>query len=266
MTAASSRPRTGRALFADLVRSEWTKLCSLRSTWWTLLIAAALGIVLGALFMPGYPNAVATEKHIPPAQYSLSSFFVAQLAIVVLGVLAITGEYATGSIRATFAAAPQRRAVLAAKAVVLAPVTAVVGTLSAFGAFFVGQASLADPSIAAHITDPGVVRSIFGVPLYLTVLSLLSLALATLIRRTVPAIAAVVGLVFILSGIADALPTSWYDAIAEYLPCFAGEAVIGPNRFTPDHLLPPWVGFGVFCAYTAVALAAATVMITRFDT
>jgi len=259
-------PQTGRPVLPDLVRSEWTKLTSVRSTWWTLLNTAALGIVFGALFMRGYPNAVVAEKHIPPAQYSLSSFFVAQLAVVVLGVLAVTGEYATGSIRATFAAAPQRRAVLAAKAVVLAPVIAVVSTLSAFATFFIGQASLSNPSIAAHITDPGVVLSIFGVPLYLTVLSLLSLALATMIRRTVPAIAAAVGLIFILSGVADALPESWYNAIADYLPCFAGEAVIGPNRFTPAQLLPPWVGFGIFCAYTAVALTAAAIMITRQDT
>src|SRR5438477_9259416 len=122
------RPSPTRALFPDLVRSEWTKLRSLRSTYWALLATAGLAIVFGALMMLGYSTAP-DANGIPTAQYSLSSFFVAQLAIIVLGVLTITGEYATGSIRATFAAAPQRRAVLAAKAAVLVPVVAATGTV-----------------------------------------------------------------------------------------------------------------------------------------
>jgi ABC-type transport system involved in multi-copper enzyme maturation permease subunit len=192
---------------------------------------------------------------------------VAQLAVGVLGVVAITSEYQTGSIRATFAAVPQRRAVLAAKAVVVATVTALVGTASALAAFLVGQAVLAHKGLQAHLGDPGALRAVVGAGLYLAVLSLLALGLGTLVRSTAGAVAAVVGLVFVLPGLVGALPASWEDAITPFLPSDAGQALIGQTKFAPQglHLLSPWVGLAVVCGYAAVALGAATVLVSRRD-
>lgn len=133
-----------------------------------------------------------------PAAYSLSGFFLAQLAVGVLGVLAITGEYQTGSIQATLAATPQRQAVLAAKAVVAGAVTALVGIAASLAAFLVDQAILAHKGLQAHLGDPRVARAVLGAGLYLAALALLALGVGTLVRSTVGATAVVVGLVFIL--------------------------------------------------------------------
>jgi ABC-2 type transport system permease protein len=266
-----SRPRASRPLGPELVRAEWTKLRTVRSTWWTLLLAAAAMVGLGALFTARYGIggiSPADKASFNPTAYSLSGFFLAQLAVGVLGVLAITSEYATGSIRATFAATPQRRAVLAAKAVVVGTSTALVGIVSAFAAFLVGQAILAPKGLQAHLGNPGVARSVLGVGLYLAVLGLLALGLGTLIRSTAGAIATVVGLVYVLPGIVGALPSSWENTISPYLPSDAGQALIGRTKFAPSglHLLPPWVGLVVVCAYAAAALLAGAVSLSRRDT
>jgi ABC-2 type transport system permease protein len=264
------RPQAARPLGPDLVRAEWTKLRTVRSTWWTLLLTAAGMVGLGALFAARYGIAgisPADKASFDPAAYSLSGFFLAQLAVGVLGVLAITSEYATGSIRATFAATPQRRAVLAAKAVVVGTITALVGIVSSVAAFVVGQAVLANKGLQAHLGDPGVARSVLGAGLYLAVLGLVALGIGTLIRSTIGATAVVVGLVFILPGVVGALPSSWETVVTPYLPSNAGQALIGRTKFAPSgpHLLSPWVGFAVVCAYAAAALIAGAVLLNHQD-
>jgi ABC-type transport system involved in multi-copper enzyme maturation permease subunit len=255
----------------DFARSEWIKLCTVRSTYWTLLAAAVgmvgFGALLSAAYARHYPSTgPAARAAFDPAAYSLSGFFLAQLAIAVLGVVVMTSEYATGSISSTLAAAPQRGTVLAAKAAVFGAVAAATGTGSAFAAFFTGQAIMAQKGIEAHIGGPGVIRSVTGAGLYLAVLGLLALGLGTLIRRTAGAVAAVVGLVVVLPVLVQGLPPAWQAAITRYLPSAAGQAIIGHTKFTPPgHLLSPWAGFALFCAYTAAALTAAAVGLNRRD-
>ncbi len=263
------RPQASRPLAPDLVRAEWTKLRTVRSTWWALLLTAVGMVGLGALFCARYGIgglSPADRAGFDPAAYSLSGFFLAQLAVGVLGVLAITSEYASRSIRATFAGAPQRRAVLGAKAVVVGTITGLVGIVSSYAVFVVGHAVLANRGLQAHLGDPGVLRSVLGAGLYLAVLGLLALGLGTLIRSTVGATAIVVGLVFILPGIVGALPSSWERAVTPLLPSDAGQALIGRTKFAPQglHLLSPWAGFAVVCAYAA-ALVAAAVFLSRWD-
>jgi ABC-2 type transport system permease protein len=265
-TAHGSSP--SRRMFPDVVRSEWTKLRSVRSTYWTLVVAAAAAIGLSALISSIYVNRYdglsAIEKAtFNPTAFSLNGLFFAQLAIAVLGVLVITGEYSTGMIRSTFAAVPQRRTVLAAKAAIFGAVTLVVGTVSCFIAFFVGQAILSAKGIEAHIGDPGVLRSVFGAGLYLSVLGLLALGLGALIRHSAGAIAAVFGLLFVLPGVVATLPSSWSNAIEKYLPSNAGQAIFRTIR--DRSTLSPWVGFGVFCLYAAAVLVGAAVALTRRD-
>ncbi|MEA2589607.1 MAG: type transport system permease protein [Actinomycetota bacterium] len=267
--ASLARPDTTRPLVPDVVRSEWTKLRSVRSTYWTLLAAAAamvgLAGLLSAVYVNRYDTLSAAEKaRFHPVVFSLNGLFLAQLAIGVLGVLVITAEYTTGSIRSTLAAVPQRATVLAAKAAVFSAVTATVGIAASFGAFFVGQAILSGKGIGANIGDPGALRAVVGAGLYLAVLGLLALGLGTLIRRTAGAIAAVFGLIFVLPGIVAALPSSWNTAISPYLPSNAGQAILGAGRGGAA-ALSPWVGFGVFCAYAAAALVASVIMLARRD-
>jgi hypothetical protein len=166
-------------------------------------------------------------------------------------------------IRATFAAVPQRRSVLAAKAAVLAAATAVAGLVSSFAAFFVGQAILSSKHIEAHIGDPHVLRAVIGAGLYIPVLALLALGIGALIRRSAGAIAAIFGLIFVLPGLVLALPSSWSNAISKYLPSNAGEAIFRTIR--DRSTLSPWVGFALFCGYAAAALVAAGVVLNRRD-
>lgn len=265
-----ARPDSTRPLFSDVLRSEWVKLRSVRSTYWTLLTTAVGMVGLGAIFCATYVarydhQSVIDRLTFNPTAQSLGGFFVVQLAVGVLGVLVMASEYSTGSVRSTFAAVPQRRMVLAAKAVVFTSVTAVVGIVSSFAAFFVGQAILSGKGVEAHLGDPGVLRSVFGAGLYLAVVGLLSLGLGTLLRRTAGAIAAVTGLLLVLPGLVGALPSSWQNTIDPYLPSYAGMAILGPSRMGPNHILSPWAGMGVFAAYAAAALVGGAVLLRRRD-
>jgi ABC-2 type transport system permease protein len=259
-----------RSIVPDVLRSEWTKLRSVRSTYWTLLVAAASTIGLSALLCSVYINrydglSALDKATFNPTAFSLNGLFLAQLAVGVLGVLVITSEYSTGMIRSTFAAVPQRRTVLGAKAAVFAAVTLVVGVVSCFAAFFVGQAILSAKGIEAHIGDPGVLRSVVGAGVYLSVLGLLALGIGTLIRHSAGAIAALFGLIFVLPGVVAALPASWSNAISKFLPSNAGQAFFRAAHGAGAKSLSPWVGLAVFVLYAAVALGAAAVMLNRRD-
>lgn len=267
--AGSGRPSRLRPIFLDIARSEWVKLRTVRSTYWTLLVTAVSMVGFGALLTAAYlrhyaSSGPAARAAFDPAAYSLSGFFPAQLAIAVLGVVIITSEYATGSIRSTFAAAPQRGTVIAAKATVFAAVALITGIVSSFAAFFTGQVILSRNGIEAHLSDPAAIRSVLGAGFYLAVLGLLALGLGALIRHTAGAIATVVGLILILPVLVQGLPASWRAATARYLPSAAGQAIIGRTKFTPPgQLLSPWTGFALFCAYAAAVLIVSVVYLNR---
>lgn len=266
--ARTEATQPGRGpLFAGIVFAEWTKLRTLRSTWWTLLAAVIAMAGFGALLSAAYARHLTPSGRaaLDPASYSESGFFLAQLAIGVLGVLVMTGEYATGAIRSTLAAAPQRVTVLAAKAAVFTVVAFLAGLAASAAAAFLGQAIFAGRGIPAH-PGAGTLRPVLGAALYLAVCGLLSLGLGALIRRTAGAIAVLIALIIFLPVSAGALPRAWQDNINPYLPSGAGQAVIGTTKFTPPgHLLPAWAGFGVFCGYAAAALIAAAITISRRD-
>ncbi len=265
---AAARP-VGRVTQRRVVLSEWTKLRSLRSTRWSLLAGLALLIGFGVLacvvFETRWPHLSLRDKHdFHPLQANLVGVEFAQLAIGVLGVLAITAEYSTGMIRSTFSAVPKRLPVLWGKALVFGSVAFAVSLPAIFIVFFIGQAILAGQHINIGISHPGVLRALFGAALFLTVMGLFGLGLGAIFRSTAGAIAALAGIVFVLPPIVGLLPTSVATSIEPYLPSSAGGAVWTLN---PDpNTLAPWAGFGVFCAYAAVALAVAAVLLRRRDT
>lgn len=252
-----------------VARSEWTKLQSLRSTRWSLLASLILLIGIGLLacivFEARWPHLSPGDRHdFHPLQANLAGVNFAQLAIGVLGVLAITAEYSTGMIRSTFSAVPKRLPVLWAKALVFAAVAFAVSLPAIFIVFFAGQAILSGQQINIGISHPGVLRALFGAALFLTAMGLFGLGLGAIIRSTAGAIAALAGIVFVLPPIVGLLPTSVASSIEPYLPSSAGNAIWTIN---PDpNSLAPWAGFGVFCAYTALAIAIAAVLMVRRDT
>ena len=198
-----------------------------------------------------------------PTSRSLAGIFLAQLAIGVLGVLLITGEYATGMIRATLAAVPSRLPVLWAKAAVFAAVTLVLTVPSVLGAFLIGQSILGAKHLQAGLGDPGVLRAVLGAALYLTVVGLLGLGLGALLRNTAGGISALFGVLFVLPIIVRFLPASWADPIDKYLPSTVGEGIT--HVHADPAALAPWAGSALFCGYAAVILGLAAIRLRRRD-
>jgi ABC-type transport system involved in multi-copper enzyme maturation permease subunit len=189
--------------------------------------------------------------------------YMAQIVVAVLGVMAISAEYTTGAIRSTLQAQPRRLTVLAAKAVVLAALTFIVGEALGFLAYVAGE-SIIDQQIAVHLNDPGVLRAVFGAGLYFTVLALFSFAVGAVIRHTAGAITAVLGLVLVISGLTGLLPGTWGSRINAWMPTNAGQLILVPQA-GPDPLLTPWQGMAVFAGWTAVVLLLAAALFATRD-
>ena len=265
--------RPGHYSPAGVLRSEWTKLRSVRSTTWSLLATVVATIGVGVA-------ATATEAnrwtHLPlpdrltfdPTNLSLTGLLLGQLAIGVLGVLVMSGEYGTGTIRATLAAVPHRGLVLAAKAAVFGAVALVVGEVASFGAFGVGQAILAGgPSPHASLGDPAVLRAVVSGGLFIGLLGLLALGLATIIRHTAGAITTFVGLLLVVPLVLQAFPASIRDVVARYLPANLGNAMtsVHPQTLGMTPLFSPWASFGILCGYAVAALAIGGWLMVRRD-
>ena len=174
----------------------------------------------------------------------------AQLAIGVLGVLIVSAEYSTGTIRATFAAVPRRPMVLVAKVALFAVVAFVVGEIVSFVAFLLGQHILSGKTPTASLSDPTVLRAVISAGLYLTALGLLALGLATIIRHTAAAISAFVGLLFILPIIADVLPSSFSNDVDRFLPADIGTVMMTANYHGADPF-GPWLSFAILGGYAS---------------
>jgi ABC-2 type transport system permease protein len=265
--ARRSEPGYGRMLRAT-TRAEWTKMRSVRSTMWTLLVAVALTIGFGVLVGVTQMNSWETldsgvRAAFDPTAFSLSGLFLAQIAVGVLGVLLITSEYATGQIRATLAATPQRTTVLFAKAATFVAVVLGIGLVSSFGAFFVGQAIFSAKGVGTSISDPGVLRAVIGGALYLAAVGLLGLGLGTILRRTAGAISALVGLLVVVPIVAGFFPASWNESVGKFFPARAGMAVF--NVLPDPTSLSPGVGFAVLLAYAALSLTVGGVLLARRD-
>ena len=266
-------PAAGRhAGFPGLLRAEWTKIRSVRSTVWTLVIFVVVCIGFTALIAwlteSNWfgPRAAARDVRVlaNPVGFILGTGIgLGQLAIAVLGVLIITSEYSTGVIRASLLAVPRRLPVLAAKAVVFAVLLLVVTEIVAFCSFFVGSAIL-HAHVPVALGDPGVTRAVIGAGLYLTVLGLLALAIGTMIRHTAGSISTIIGVVFVLPILTSLLPSSWGAHINAYLPEQAGTLITHTHQ-TTDDLLSPWQGFGVLCIWTVLALAVAAYLLEHRD-
>lgn len=282
MTSRTSglRPAAGGSLPArcgGLLLSEWTKIRSVRSTVWILIVFAAGTVALSALGAHVAAHRGANPppgSHTDPLRFVLgvaldsgplaSGLAAGPLAICVLGVLVITSEYSSGTVRVSMLAAPRRIPILAAKCAVFAALVFVISEIVVFSAFFIGRAIVAGDHITLSLSQPNVIRALIGSGLYLSVLGLFALAVGTLIRRTAGAIAAVIGLVLVISNFNVLPPRSWGGHIYAYLPTVAG-MLITHDKPQPGALLSAWQGIGVFCGWTALLLAAGAWLLRRRD-
>jgi ABC-2 type transport system permease protein len=257
---------------AGVLTAEWTKIRSVRSTIWTLLAFVIVAIGFSALVAtvisntwnnPGnHPNHVTLVTD-PTAVLFGAGFGLGQLAMCVLGVIVISSEYSTGAIRSSLLAVPRRLPMLAAKAVVFALLDLVVSAATVFVVFFLTTAILRS-HVSITLSQPGITRACIGGILYLTVLGLFALAIGGLIRHTAGAIATVIALVLVVPPLISLIPGTIANHIHGYLPTISGQLVAQSSQ-QPADVLSPWQGFGVFCLWTAVLLAACSYLLVRRD-
>jgi ABC-type transport system involved in multi-copper enzyme maturation permease subunit len=267
--AAADVQRTGRVTQSRVLRSEWTKLWSLRSTRWSLaagVVGLLLGIANSAFDMSRwYSLPMHVRLHYKSIDNSLIGWHFSQLAIGVLGVLVITGEYATGMIRSTFMAVPTRLPVLWAKVLVFAAVVFVLSLPATLIDFLVSASILTRHHVNPSLSSPHALRAVLGIPLFLTMLAVFTVALGALLRNTAAGIASFAGILFVVPGLVGVLSTNLQNSIGPYLPSNAASALFTARPNPDNHWLHPWVGFGVFCAYAAALLLAAAVLLVRRD-
>jgi ABC-2 type transport system permease protein len=256
------------ARFLDLLAAEWIKFRSVRSTYWALLFAAVPSILVGILIAQNVSSNWANLIVHPDFKFdalasSFDGFEFGQLVMGVLGVLVISAEYSSGLIRSTFAATPQRRAVLAAKTVMIGVLALLCGEILSFAVFFPVQAIMHKVGVGVSLGSPGALRAVLIAGFYLAVLALIGLAFGVLLRHTAWAICAVFGLVFILPGVVSAFPAPWGDRIGKFLPTDCLGQLISQHPHAND-LSRPW-SFVMIVAYPVVLLALANYVLRRRD-
>jgi ABC-2 type transport system permease protein len=258
---------TGRAGFGGAVRSELTKIRSVRSTYWTLLALVIVTVGIGALACLGAVSHGGDVRGpgFDPTFHSLVGLVLGQLIIVVLGSLTITSEYATGMVRTSLSVQPRRGTLFAAKAVVFAAVSLVTGLVASFASFFLGQAILSSKHLGTTLGQPHVLRAVIGGGLFLAVCGLLAFGLGAILRHTAAAITASIGLLFVLFILTNFLPQSWQNHVDKWIPFNAGSQIWTTAADPGSHMFSAWTGFAVFAAYAAIAIAAGFALFRNRD-
>jgi hypothetical protein len=261
---------TGRVAFPRILVSEWTKLRSVRSTKWSLAVGILLTIAFPIIFSfvtksHWHSMSPGDRRGRHPLDIALAGVNVAQLAIAVLGVLLISAEYSTGSIRSTFTAVPKRLPVLWAKLLDYAAVSFALMVPAVLVSFFASQAILSNiHQLQISFSQPGVARAVIGGAVYVMLVGIFALAIGAIVRNTAGGIALFAGIFFVIPPLMNILPSNWNNAISRWLPSEAGRQLFAltkdPNRYAQ------WPSGAIFLGYCVVAVAIAAVLLVRRDT
>ena len=272
-TSALSRlstlpPASGKAGFGGTLRSEWTKIRSVRSTVWTLgsAVIVTVGIsVLGNWGQANHGDRTAAQLASEDlTQRSLFGIILGQLIMVVFGALAITGEYSTGMIRTALTAQPRRAPVFWAKFLVVGVVAFVVGELISFVAFLIDSSFWRGKGVSLSLSSPHAMQAVVGGGLYLAGSAILAFGLGAILRHTAGAITTGVGLLFVITILTNFLPQSWQDHFDKWLPFNSGGQVWSTQHVRGTDL-SAWTGFGVFMIYGAVAVLLGAYLFRKRD-
>lgn len=288
MTTTATQPTTGTDLrragarprptsdvhaelsFAGVVRGEWIKLLSLRSTWWTLAITVALMALIALAASASLADIVGDGPVGAPlphgAEFVTTGSQLGIVTVAVLGALLMTGEYSTGMVRSTLAAVPSRLPVLAAKGIVLTVVTAAVAIVSIAASYLLARPFLDDHGLVPALDDAQTWQVFGGTIYFFVVTALVALGIATVLRHTAGSITAVLGLLLLLPGVLQLISIDWVQDVTSMLPLPASFAFLGVSgAMGGNELLTPWEGVGVVAAYAVVTLAAGAVLLRRRD-
>jgi ABC-2 type transport system permease protein len=263
-------PATHRPGLAGTLRSEFTKIRSVRSTYFTLIAFFVAGVAFSTAATAG--NA-ANWSHTDVVAFDATAtslngtIYLGELIIVVIGALVITSEYGTRMMGTSLTAMPRRGVLYAAKTIVLTAVTVVIALVTSFTSFFIGQAILGPTHEGASITSPGALRAVLLSAVFVTCCALLAFGLGAVIRHTAGAITTLFGAVFLIPALAHALPNSWFFEIARWLP---GGDALAPITATkplpgPSYLYGPYGQVAVFAGYAVITMAAGALLFRRRD-
>jgi ABC-2 type transport system permease protein len=258
---------TRRPGLADTIRSEFIKIRSVRSTYWTLIAQAVAAIAFSAINCAGNVSHDSFGPAFNPAAASLGGQVgIGELIIVVLGALVITSEYSTGMIRTSLTVMPRREVLYTAKAIVFTAVSLTVSLITSLAAFFTGQAILSSKHVNTTLAQPYALRAVLLSAAVITVFGLLAYGTGAIIRNSAGAITAILGVIFLIPLLAQALPTSWFWDLERWLP---GGSALSPisqgDAWSHNHLFPAWGEFAVFSGYAAVLLVIGAWLFSRRD-
>jgi ABC-2 type transport system permease protein len=298
---SSLPPAAGRAGLRGAIASEFTKLRSVRSTYWTLgalfVVSVGLGIAITAGTAANFVNNPGNKAGFDATQASLGAFFeIGQLIIAVIGAMVITSEYSTGMIRTSLTAQPRRGVVYAAKGIVFTAVTLVISLITAFTAFFIGQAIYSSKGVSASlfrtVTIPAnanvncngqgpctatfsgtdvinpstVLTAIIGTVLFVTIVALLAFGVGSIVRHTAGTISIVFALLFVIPIIEHTLPDVWRWDLMRFLPDAANQVVSvtigGSNN---PHLWSAWPQLGVTALWAAALVGIGAYFFRKRD-
>ena len=270
--AAGYRPDAPvrRVTFREAMDSEYAKIRSVRSTWWTLLISLVVSVgisfLIAAVTSANWNTISPADKASMDMSSVVAGVFFGVLVTGVLGVLVVAAEYSTGMMRTALTAFPRRGTLFAAKAVVLAGVVLLLGLVIAFASY-----GLAEPFYSRHGVDLALshasnLRALLAVPVYLVLVALIGLALGFLLRHTAAAISSLVGLFFVFPIITNFLPGSFGKDVNKIMPSNAGSAMMTtrPSVNGTPHLTP-LSGFLTLLIWVAVLLVPAWILFRRRD-
>jgi ABC-2 type transport system permease protein len=252
-------------VFAGVLRAEWTKARTVRSTWWSLFTTTVLSLGLAVLLGLQYANAAPQQQFdLNPAQISFFPLLLGQIALVVFGVLLVSAEYTTGTVRASLSATPRRGVFLAAKTLVAAGVAAATSLVVVFGSFLVTQWGIG--AEGASLGDPGVLAAVLGACVYLTLMCVFAMGVGTLLRSSALSLGILLPLLFLNSQGLSSLPA--IRSVTQYLPDQAGVGLmrVGDGQFFLGDLSFGRAGsFLVLLAWVAAALVGGYLSLRRRD-
>lgn len=263
------RPASGSGLsFGGILRSEWIKLRSLRSTVWSfaLVIVVSLGM---ALLMSGTATGISgvvlTEEDQLNLLLSVTTFgiFFGQMIVAVLGVISVTGEYSTGMIKSTLTAVPRRLPALAAKMIVMFAATFVVGVISTVGSFLVATPMLAGSDISADLSDPLLLQAVFGGALYLALIAVFAQGIGAILRSSAGGIALALGILLVLPVVLSMIPADWSADLGPYLISNAGAEIFYTSGFSV--IEEAWQNLLITLAWVAGSLGLAGLLLKSRD-
>jgi ABC-2 type transport system permease protein len=252
-----------------VLNSEWTKIRTVSSTTWTLIsafvVTVAMGAALSALLNSQFDELPAVEQvTFDPTFVGFSGMVLGQLAMVVFGVLVVGTEYSSGMIRTSLAAVPQRGSFLFGKIAVAGVLALVVGLATSFVTFFLSQSLLGDHS--TRIGADNVLRAVFGGGVYMGLIAVFSMGVATMLRSSMLSLGILMPFFFLVSRILSVVPGA--RSVARYFPDQAGSKImqVVPDAMNSDSApYGPWAGLGIMALWVVAALVGGCLVLKKRD-